>query len=196
MRFLIFVICLQLIFILRGGIMVGKRYFFPVPEQPNLQSEVHELITDRPSYTDTIKRHEGYRDRVYLCSEGVPTVGWGHTFPKGEAPPVGTQFTYEQTEEFFRNDMEKVEKDYNQLKLTYPGLKQLTPTRQGVVKNMIFNLGLSRLRGFKKMLQALNNGDYNTAADEMLDSKWAKQVGRRAIELSNLMRKGDVDGNN
>jgi len=58
--------------------------------------------------------------------------------------------------------------------------------------NMLFNLGYTRFLGFKKMLHAIEVRDFNHAANEMLDSKWAGQVGQRAIELAQIMRSGEM----
>ena len=63
-----------------------------------------------------------------------------------------------------------------------------TPTAQRVLVNMAFNLGRNRLSKFKNMLKAVNEGDYQKAADEMVDSKWYRQVGRRSEELVEMMR--------
>ena len=60
-----------------------------------------------------------------------------------------------------------------------------------IIANMAFNLGITRLRKFKKMFTALNAGDYKTASEEGLDSKWAKQVYNRAKRLMNRLR--DID---
>ena len=62
--------------------------------------------------------------------------------------------------------------------------------RQGVLINMMYNLGWPRLSKFKKMLAAFESKDYKLASIEMLDSKWAVQVGRRATELSDIMKAG------
>jgi lysozyme len=56
---------------------------------------------------------------------------------------------------------------------------------------MGFNLGISRLLHFRRMLSALEQGDYQKAAVEMLDSKWARQVGKRATHLNHMMKTGD-----
>ena len=61
-----------------------------------------------------------------------------------------------------------------------------------IIANMAFNLGLTRLVKFKKMFEALNAGDYKTASEEGLDSKWAKQVYNRAKRLMNRLRDIDV----
>jgi len=55
---------------------------------------------------------------------------------------------------------------------------------------MAYNLGIAGLNKFRKMWAAIDVADYATAAEEMLDSKWAKQVGVRAIRLSRRMRTG------
>jgi len=66
----------------------------------------------------------------------------------------------------------------------------LDSVRQDVLVNMVFNMGLPRVQGFKKMLAALEAGDWNVASAEMLDSKWASQVGNRALELAAMIRTG------
>ena len=63
-------------------------------------------------------------------------------------------------------------------------LSVITP----VIVEMVFNPGRARLLGFVKMLTALERGDYSTAADEMLDSRWHRQVGKRAEEMAERMR--------
>ena len=67
---------------------------------------------------------------------------------------------------------------------------KLDEVRQSVLLNMCFNLGIKGLLEFKNTLAFIDAGDWERAANGMLTSKWAKQVGRRAIELSELMRKG------
>lgn len=63
--------------------------------------------------------------------------------------------------------------------------------RQDVLVSMVFNMGLHRVQGFKKMLAALERGDWADAAAEMRDSRWAMQVGNRAIELAAMIRSGE-----
>ena len=66
--------------------------------------------------------------------------------------------------------------------------ENLIEQRFYVLTDMMFNLGYARLSKFNKFLYALKTGSYTAAADEMLDSVWAKQVGNRATQLSALMR--------
>jgi len=128
-----------------------------------------------------IKRHEGFRDYVYLDSEGIPTGGYGHAFLAGSSIPQDV------ADRLLEEDMQTAFEDYD--RLTF----DLDPVRRGVVINMLFNLGFTKFRGFFNMRQALRRGDYGSAADEMLDSQWARQVGRRAEELARIMRTGRVD---
>jgi len=67
---------------------------------------------------------------------------------------------------------------------------QIDEVRKSVLLNMCFNMGIKGLLSFKNTLAFIEVGDWERAANNMLVSKWAKQVGRRAIELSELMRKG------
>ena len=57
--------------------------------------------------------------------------------------------------------------------------------------NLCFNLGLTRLRGFVKALEAMSREQFDVAADEFMDSRWAKQVGNRAVEVTELIRTGE-----
>ena len=70
------------------------------------------------------------------------------------------------------------------------GFDALAEARQEVLVNMMFNMGYTRLAGFKKMLAAVQAGNWREAASQMLDSKWADQVGDRADRLADAMRKG------
>ena len=66
----------------------------------------------------------------------------------------------------------------------------LDEVRQDALINLCFNLGLTRLLGFRNAMAAMAEGDYEKAADEFLDSRWATQVGQRAIEVTNMIRSG------
>ena len=66
----------------------------------------------------------------------------------------------------------------------------LSTNRQNVLVNMAFNLGIYGLLRFKKMLLAVEKQDWDEAANQMLDSRWSKQVGNRSKELADIMRQG------
>jgi len=126
---------------------------------------------------DMIKRHEGYRDRIYKDTVGVLTGGYGHAFLLGSYLP---DYIWEY---IFEYDFKRVEEDFLKLDLDH-----LSVIRKMVICDMLFNLGLTKLLKFKNMLRALKEENYGKAADEMLDSRWADQVGHRALELSKMMR--------
>lgn len=131
----------------------------------------------------SIKRHEGYRDRVYLDSEGKLTCGWGHHLW------IGSRVSEEISELFFKQDLADAISDYGRI---LPSLrKRLNAARARVIVEMIFNMNLAKVQQFKLMWSAIYDGDFNRAADEMLNSKWATQVGLRATELAEIMRKGE-----
>ncbi|MCK5605742.1 glycoside hydrolase family protein [Candidatus Pacearchaeota archaeon] len=125
-------------------------------------------------------RHEGYRKFPYKCSAGKLTIGIGRNIEE-------RGMSEDEAKYLLHNDIEacKVE-----LSLLFPIVKVLNSARYNVLINMCFNVGIKRLSGFKKMWAALSVGDYDEAASQMLDSKWAGQVGPRAIELSKIMREG------
>jgi len=130
---------------------------------------------------ESIKRHEGYKDKVYMDSEGYLTCGWGHCLRLGTKVPVVV------SEAFFEADLATAVSDY--LRLPKKLTDNLNIPRKRVIVEMIFNLGFAKLQGFKKMLAALVAKDFETASKEMLDSKWAVQVKGRATELAEIMMK-------
>ena len=126
-----------------------------------------------------IKRHEGLRLLPYRDTEGVLTIGYGHNLEKG--------ITQETAEFILQCDIQDAMQDAKKL---FPELETYGIGRQAVLVSMAFNLGLKRLSGFKKMIGAVLSKQWDTAADEMLQSKWAGQVGKRANELADMMREG------
>jgi len=132
--------------------------------------------------SDMIKRHEGFKNKIYKDTEGVLTVGWGH------ALQAGTEIPGPALELIFNADMDRVQMQYADLAEEY-GL-HLDPVRCAVLQDMLFNLGPSGVRKFKEMLKYLKADMFHPAADEMLKSAWAQQVGKRSIELAWMMRNG------
>jgi lysozyme len=126
-------------------------------------------------------RHEGLRLKPYRCTAGKLTIGIGRNLDD-------CGITESEAYIMLINDIMNCEK---QLQARIPDIyNQLDEVRKSVLLNMCFNLGIDGLLGFKNTLAFIKAGDWERAANNMLASKWAKQVGRRAIELSELMRKG------
>jgi lysozyme len=125
-------------------------------------------------------RHEGLRLFPYKDTVGKLTIGVGRNIEDNGISEKEAMY-------LLKNDIERCSKILQENFYFY---NFLTHTRKCVLVNMCFNLGFPRLMGFKKMLAALETHDYDTAADEMEDSKWARQVKGRAVELANQMRDG------
>jgi len=136
---------------------------------------------DKERLVDQLIRHEGMELKVYKDSLGIETIGIGRNL-------VDRGVTEEEARYLCNNDIEIVERELVQ---SFPIVSSLNDTRIRVLLDMAFNVGLPRLRGFKRMWAALDNQDYVEAAKEMLDSKWARQVKTRAYTLARMMESGE-----
>ena len=135
-----------------------------------------------PKIAERIREREGLSFLPYKCPTGHLTIGYGHNLEHGISKEVA--------ELLLRQDIEIAMK---QVKKTFVWWPKLTEARLFVLVDMVYNMGLSSVYGFKKMLAALQAGDYTKAAKEMLDSKWARQVGKRAKENAQMMETGEWD---
>ena len=133
---------------------------------------------------ESIKRHEGYSDVIYLDTERVMTVGWGHSLRPGGKVPL------EANELFLKADIAKAMSDFGRIPKDLRDMLDLE--RRRVIVEMIFNIGYAGTMKFNKMWAAIGAGDFGEAAAEMLSSKWAEQVKGRAVKLAYIMRHGNV----
>ena len=124
-------------------------------------------------------RHEGKRSLPYECSAGKISVGVGRNLE--DNPLTDDEIMY-----LLRNDIVRSETELNR----YSWFRMMDDARRDACINLVFNLGLTRFRQFKRMIKAFEDRDYERAADELLDSKYAFQVGQRAKELSDIIRTG------
>lgn len=129
---------------------------------------------------DQVKRHEGYRQHVYKCSAGKNTIGIGRNLDD-----VG--ISEEEAEYLALNDLVKAAK---QLNATFTWYNSLTIRRKQAMINLVFNLGITKLLKFEKFLTAMRSADYSAAGAELLNSLYAKQVGKRAQEVAQQIEKG------
>ncbi len=130
---------------------------------------------------EQLVRHEGLKLRPYRCPAGKLTIGVGRNLDANGISPKEAFILLE-------NDILRCERELMEhIPITYI---EINETRKSVLLNMCFNLGISGLMEFKNTLAFIGAGDFEKAANGMLASRWAKQVGRRAIELSEQMRKG------
>lgn len=129
-----------------------------------------------------LRRHEGVRSHAYKCSADMITVGVGRNID----PNGGIGLSDDEIDYLLKNDIERCRQELG----TLSWFVNLDPVRQDALINLCFNLGFTRLLGFKNAMSAMAVGDYDTAADEFLDSRWAIQVGMRAIEVTDMIRSG------
>lgn len=123
---------------------------------------------------EILKVNEGLRLTPYHCSAGKLTIGYGHATK--EVVP-GLKWTKEHAEHVLLNDVRNIAAD---LDWHLSWWRWLSDTRQEALCDMCFNLGIARLKGFQKMLNALQRGQWQEAALQCLDSRYARQVGNRA----------------
>jgi GH24 family phage-related lysozyme (muramidase) len=144
---------------------------------------------------------EGFDTTVYTDSVGVPTIGVGFNLNNPDArsriEALGHDFdavvsgdedlTFEEVRQLFNEDVQKATADARKV---LPNFDELSGNRQQAFVNMIFNLGPTGFRGFKKMIAAIKDEDFETAANEAEDSKWFRQVGNRARRIVETIRTG------
>jgi len=131
---------------------------------------------------------EGVVHEIYLDHLGYPTFGIGHLVTESDSEhglEVGTAISAERCAQAFESDIQSVLRDCNILYTNFPYLPEEV---KQIIANMMFNLGRPRLSKFAGMKRGVDSEDWNAAADEMVDSRWYRQVGARAERLVSRMR--------
>ena len=131
---------------------------------------------------------EGCKYSVYLDHLNLPTFGIGHLITESDpefGQPIGTEVSEERVRKAFNLD---VAVTIDECKVLYPDFDDLPEECQHVIANMMFNMGRPRLSKFKMMKAAIDNRDFNEAAEQMIDSRWHDQVPNRAKRLVKRMR--------
>lgn len=144
---------------------------------------------------DLIARHEDVRLRVYDDATGQPVVP-GYTL-KGH-PTIGVGrcldrkgISASESDALLRNDLADALE--GAIDFAGPAWHRIGEARQAVLIDMAHNLGAAGLAAFVRFRLALQGGSYEVAAAEMMDSRWARQVGRRAVTLATMMRTGQPE---
>ena len=132
---------------------------------------------------EMLKRHEGVRSHVYLCSAGYETIGVGRNISKS-----GMGLSDDEVDYLLENDIARVIKE---LSSEYPWFNSLDDVRKDAMIDISFNLGATRFRGFRRALAAMEVADYTTAAKEFQDSRWSRDVKGRATELCYMIEPGN-----
>ena len=143
---------------------------------------------------EEIAEDEGCKYEVYLDHLGLPTCGIGHLIKENDeehGKAVGAVVEQERVKQLFNLDIAVT---VDECKVLYPDFDELPEECQHIIANMMFNMGRPRLSKFKGMKAGVDARDWNKAADEMVDSRWYKQVTNRARRLVDRMRElSDVE---
>lgn len=126
---------------------------------------------------DQLILHEGLELKSYTCSAGYVTLGVGRNVEE-----LG--ITEDEARYLLDNDILRVAKELDN---AMPWWRDMSEVRQRVVVDMVFNLGITRFLNFKNAINAMQEEDWEEAAAQMLDSRWADQVGQRATRLAKAM---------
>lgn len=143
------------------------------------------------------RKFEGWRDKVYYCTAGYPTIGYGHNLAGGSDANLikvgldkrvllaGTRITHAQGEALFVLDMKDVQKWIYKL---VPNFDEHPQIIREVLLDLGFNLGQTRLSKFKRTLSAFIRKDYASAATGLESSLWYKQVKTRGVAIVKAVR--------
>lgn len=138
-----------------------------------MESEIFEAVKQ------SIKDDEALRLKMYRDSEGIETIGYGHNL---RDKPISERAADMIFDDDFRDAVVGAHK--------VPEYHALCSARKAVIVEMVYNLGLPRFMGFVKTRKNIAEGNFDRAAIEMLDSKWATQVKGRAKRLARIMQTG------
>lgn len=131
---------------------------------------------------DQLKRHEGVRTHAYKCSANMITVAVGRNIDENG----GLGLSMDEIDYLLDNDIKRCKREL----LAYSWFIDLDSVRQDAMVNLCFNLGFSRLSLFTNALAAMAEANYERAAMEFLDSRWARQVGKRSQDVAHMIRTG------
>jgi len=131
-----------------------------------------------------LKLHEGVRSHVYLCSLGYETIAVGRNI----SMDGGLGLSEAEIDFLLDNDIRRVTAE---LSKEFDWFDDLDEVRKNAMIDISFNLGATKLRGFKKALQAMSEQNWREASKEFADSRWYNQVGIRAKRLCSMIQTGE-----
>ena len=141
-----------------------------------IPKELQEIVED-------IKKHEGFEPKVYQCTEGYDTIGYGFAIKDLVIDRDVADLIL----------MKKLHTLLQRISVAFPWFKDIDDIAKGVVINMCYQMGLSGFSKFKKTIYYLETEQYDEAATECLNSLWAKQTPARAREISEAIRSVSAD---
>lgn len=137
------------------------------------------------SILEVLERHEGFVSHAYQDHLGYWTIGIGRLIDKEKGGGISKDEAYY----LLGNDLARIARALDH---RFPEWRSLTPNRRLVIQSMAFQLGVEGLMNFRKTLDYIRAGNFSKAADEMLDSKWARQTPKRAEELAYMMKEDEI----
>ncbi len=135
---------------------------------------------------ESVQKHEGYRNKVYLDTLGKRTVGVGHLCVE-DFWEDDKEYEEKFLMEILAEDLQNAIKGARELKEEH-SCTYIDEIAQEIIVEMVFQLGKNGVSKFKNMWKALSEYNYTGASYEMLDSKWAKQTPNRAKSMAELMK--------
>jgi len=123
-----------------------------------------------------LKRDEGFRDKIYLCSAGKQTIGFGINLETEKMPKAVAEL-------WLSYKMASVLAECERFDWFY----ELSDVRKRVIMNMVYQMGAHGVSKFKNMIECIVELDFGAAADEMRNSKWFRQTPNRAERLAQMM---------
>jgi lysozyme len=160
----------------------------------SLHSSLVELTLEENSMEKliaTLKRHEGVKHHAYRDSLGVLTIGCGRNISNSRRHH-GLGISDDEIDYMLQNDIERTIKE---LSREYPWFNDMEEgARRDAIINMHFNLGRARFASFKKAIGHMENASHEDAALEFLNSRWARQVKGRAIEVTDMINTNTYAG--
>lgn len=139
---------------------------------------------------DLLEYEEGFSSTPYICTEGYVTIGYGSKLSVKGAPLE--LFTLTVSKKTAQCMLEEHLKEVDKYLSTKP-LSYANKDRYTILQSMCYQLGSSGLNGFKNMWKAIESGDWEEAAKQALDSKWARQTPERANRHAEVLRTGSLD---
>lgn len=150
----------------------------------NKDIDFSKSVGSTPSFEDYKKHfieYEGYKKNTYTDSMGYKTVGIGHKFEKGES--IKPTYTDSEVVAFFKKDLEQAISDTKRVFSNFDSLPKEVKIK---LVSLTFNLGRGGIQKFNNFRAAVSNKKWKVAADELENSRWAKQTGRRARDYINF----------
>lgn len=157
-------------------------WFFKKKEKTvdEIAKDISEECSAWNEMVERCKKHEGFSSKPYKCPAGKLTIGYGRNIEDNG-------ITKDEAEYLLLNDIESAR---DELLKNYPWASKISYHRRFVLTEMVFNMGIVKFKQFKNMLAACEQGDWNKAAEQALDSAWHKQVGKRAETLAQVLKEG------